>query len=137
MKRSFRLVILVAFVLLPNLLLASCGRPKVEPAAGELYSVETGDGTFSIVKILAIDDDIVHIRIYNNRFATRPEQVDASQLSLGTLDDQGGFGIGHFPIPLSEFEAWDPRFLQSEGVTEEELEGYRLWQEMTGGSSGE
>ena len=38
---------------------------------------------------------------------------------------------------ISEFEAWDPRFLQSEGVTEEELEGYRLWQEMTGGSSGE
>jgi hypothetical protein len=38
--------------------------------AGDLYSIETGDGTYSIVKILAVDDDAVHLRLYKNRFPT-------------------------------------------------------------------
>jgi hypothetical protein len=137
MKRFLHYVNLIASFMSLTLLLPSCGGERISPAAGELYSVETGDGTFSIVKVLAFEDGIVHIRLYKNRFATRPEQVDTSQLSLGTIDDEDGFGVGHLPISVSDFTAWDPRFLLSEKVTEEELEGYRFWQEEAGGSLGD
>lgn len=132
MRRSLHLVLLVAFSLSLVLSSLACGGSRVNLAAGGLYSIEFGDGTYSIVKILAVDDDIVHIRLYKNKFASRPEQVDSSELSLGTIQDEDGFGIGHLPISRPEFEAWDPQFLQNEGVTEEELEGYRLWQESVG-----
>jgi hypothetical protein len=131
-RRSLHLVLLVAFSLSLILSSLACGGSRVNLTAGDLYSIESGDGAYSIVKILAVDDDIVHIRLYKNRFATRPEDVDTSELSLGSIQDEDGFGIGHLPISRSEFEAWDPQFLQSVGVTEEELEGYRLWQEAVG-----
>ena len=138
MKRILHLALLPAACLLSlALLILACGGAQVEPVAGDLYSVETGDGTFSVVKVLAAGDDLVHLRLYKNRFAARPQQVDPAELSLGSIQDPDGFGIGHLPIPLSEFDAWGPRFLTNEPVTEEELEGYRFWQEQVGASSGD
>jgi hypothetical protein len=138
MKRIPHLALLaVACLLSLTLLVLACGSSTADPVAGDLYSVETGDGTFSIVKVLAAGDGLVHLRLYKHRFATRPPRVDPGELSLGSIQDPDGFGIGHLPISLSEFRAWDPEFLTSEPVTEEELEGYRFWQEQVGGSSGD
>ena len=139
MKKLLHLTVLLIFLLSLTLLLPSCGGPQVDAMAGDLYSIETGDGTYSIVKVLAVDDEAVHLRLYKNRFPTRPDRIDTSELSLGSIHeedgvfvpDEDGLGIGHLPIARATFEEWQPRFLTVEPVTEEELEGYRLWQEQT------
>jgi hypothetical protein len=100
---------------------------------GGLYSVKEGDG-FQVIKVLAVDRDIVHVRLYKNKFPARPPSVEPAKLSLGSLKDKDGMGIGHAPIDKSMLEEWAPEFIMETAVSEEELEGYRLWKESKGGS---
>ena len=65
---------------------------------GGVYSTDAGDGKFGVVKILKVESGIVHVRVYKNKFATRPESVKVDELSLGTINDKDGFGMGHLPI---------------------------------------
>ena len=108
-----------------------------KPAAGSelkvggIYSIDDGDGQFSIVKILVLDAEFVHTRMYKNRFPNRPATIDPQSLSLGTIDS-GEFGIGHAPVPRENFEAWQPQLITHSPVTNEELEGYTLWKESGG-----
>jgi hypothetical protein len=106
------------------------------PQVGALYSIENGDGVFSIVKLLAVDGDGVHVRLYKNKFPLRPLPVDPATLSLGSIYDADGFGMGHMPLSYSEFDAWLPLHMSDGSVTEEELEGYREWQSAGGGYFG-
>jgi len=103
---------------------------RIQP--GDLYTVANGGG-YAIVKILAVDEASVHVRVYKNAFATRPSRVDESSLTLGTIHDADGFGMGHVPISRERFEAWQPRFLARSAVKKEELEGYEIWKEANGG----
>ncbi|PYV85218.1 MAG: hypothetical protein DMG93_02135 [Acidobacteria bacterium] len=61
---------------------------------GGVYSVRDRE-RYRVVKILAQDAKVVHIRVYKNTFFERPTDVDLSTLSLGTVHDPDGFGIGH------------------------------------------
>src|SRR5947207_9603396 len=70
---------------------------------GGIYSVENDNGRFGVVKILALEPSIVHIRIYTNSFATRPERIDPSTLYLGSILDDDEFGIGHVPLSRNGF----------------------------------
>ena len=115
--------------------LASCTQTKENAMqAGGLYSIDDGEGSFKIAKILAISDDTVHIRLYKNAWKERPSSVVPPELSLGTINDDDGFGIGHLPLSLEAFKDWSPALLQVVEVTEEELEGYRMWQDANGGT---
>ena len=100
---------------------------------GGLYSVTDGDDGFRVIKILALDEKAVHVRLYKNRFPSRPQSVNQSELSLGRVDDAGGFGMGHIPMSRENFTNGQPIFIQQSTVTEEELEGYQLWKEAGGG----
>jgi len=75
----------------------------------------------------------VHIRLYKEKFASRPDCIDATGLSLGTINDEHGFGIGHLPLSARNFARWEPVIIAHEGVSSEELEGYNLWKESGGG----
>jgi hypothetical protein len=75
----------------------------------------------------------VHIRLYKNFFATRPTIIDQSKLTLGTIDDPDGFGMGHLPVSRDQFRAWHPVFITKTAVQKDELEGYELWKESNGG----
>lgn len=112
--------------------------PEPELQVGGLYSVNSGDGKYGVVKVLALDPSAVHLRLYKNKFNTRPEAVDSSTLSLGSMndDDEEGFGIGHFPLSRRDFTKWQPVLLSQETVSEEELEGYNMWKEAGGGVFG-
>ena len=106
------------------------------PIPGALYSVDDGEGHFRVAKVLDVDETGVHIRLYKNKFSTRPVQVQPATLDLGSIHDPDGFGMGHMPLSYSAFLAWEPTFLTAQGLDEDELEGYRYWQEAQGGYFG-
>jgi hypothetical protein len=98
---------------------------------GGVYSVRSEEEGFRIAKVLALDPGVVSVRIYKQSFPSRPQTVDVSSLTLGSIKDPGGFGIGHAPIAEEGFAAWKPELLAEQPVTEAELEGYRYWKGAT------
>jgi hypothetical protein len=101
---------------------------------GAYYSIVDGD-VFSIAKVLKLerDPEIVHVRIYKQHFSQRPRSIDPGALTLGTIHDEDGFGMGHLPLRLVTFMDSEPIFLTHSQVQPEELEGYNLWKETAGG----
>jgi hypothetical protein len=127
-----RLVRMVAMIM--ACLLSACS-PDSGPAkaaneivVGGLYAAKNEDGTYGVSKVLAVDENAVHVRIYGNKFPTLPQNLDAATLTLGKLGDPGGFGIGHAPVAKNGWLA-SHTFLQKEPVREEELEGYKYYLE--------
>jgi hypothetical protein len=100
--------------------------------AGGLYSVANGNGKFGVVKILVLETDAVHVRIYKQTFLMRPTAIDPKSLTLGPFDDKEGFSIGHLPLSRRTFESWDPVFLSQESVSDNELDGYKMWKDAPG-----
>ena len=101
---------------------------------GNVFSARSEKSGYVIAKILAIDSVGVHIRLYKERFPNRPTQIDTALLSLGSIHDKDGFGIGHLPIVRELFASWDPVLITTETLDEEELEGYKIWSEDSSGS---
>ena len=99
---------------------------------GGLYSGRSKNG-FNIVKILAVDSAAIHVRVYKQHYDSRPDKVDPHSLTLGTIDDKDGFGMGHLPLSQREFVSWEPVFIHQAAILPEELEGYRLWKKHNGG----
>jgi hypothetical protein len=97
------------------------------PVIGGLYGSRTSDGTYRIIKVLAVDDAAVHVRMYAERFVSLPVDVSSAQLSLGSLSSPGGFGIGHAPLSREGFLREARTLLATEQVRDEELDGYRVW----------
>jgi len=100
---------------------------------GGVYSTESGEGDFGVAKILALDGQAVHVRVYKNKYPTRPSPIDLNSLSLGSIDDPDGFGIGHLPLSQQGFSQWNPVFVIKDEVSKEDLEGYEMWKESGGG----
>ena len=100
---------------------------------GGLYSVPSRQGGFKVIKILVIDEFAVHVRLYKQPFNVRPLGVDPGSLTVGTIHDKDGFGMGHLPLSEREFASWGPAFILQAAVVPEELEGYRFWKEHNGG----
>jgi hypothetical protein len=105
--------------------------PNAGWIAGGLYSVREAE-MFRVAKVLALDRG-VHIRIYKPRYVNRPVHVDLADLTLGTIHDPDGFGIGHLPINRRTFKAWEPKLIRVDDVDESELDGYRMWRDDKGG----
>ena len=103
---------------------------------GGIYSIDNGDGKFGVVKILKLEPGIVHVRVYKNKFASRPSSVKLDELSLGSVKDKDGFGMGHLPISERDFKGWKAVLLMQSEVKADELEGYKLWKEAGGGVFG-
>ena len=102
-------------------------------SVGGLYVIRDSEHGFGVVKILALDPDIVSVRIYKETFGERPSTIDPARLTLGTIHDAGRLGIGHLPLAESTFRSWEPQLLAQSTVSEEELEGYRMWKESGSG----
>jgi hypothetical protein len=95
--------------------------------AGDLCAVEWDEGDYRAVKILAIEDGIVHVRLYADKFVERPFQVDPARLDLGMI--HRSFGIAHLPVSAEDFAAWLPGVVGHEAVQPEELVEYELWRD--------
>jgi hypothetical protein len=105
-----------------------------EIVVGGLYATKNNDGSYRVMKVLVVDDFAVHLRSYANRFEELPSDIDSSILTLGSIADDRGFGIGHFPWDKKGFWNDDPVFLKKTSVADDELEGYRLYLDAMGGS---
>lgn len=88
---------------------------------------------YHVAKILATDDHGVHIRIYSNRWQAPPRSIEPSSLVLGAENAEQDPGMGHLPFTKRAFLTQGPVFLQEGTVTEEELDGFRMWEEAKGG----
>jgi hypothetical protein len=85
---------------------------------GGLYAQRTGWLGWTMLKILKIEDNVVHIRAYGNRFWRRP-----SVAALTKLD----WSVGHMPFARSAVEKWRLEHITTQPVSDDELEGYRIW----------
>jgi hypothetical protein len=101
---------------------------------GDICIVVSGEGGFKVAKVLKADATTIHIALYKNRYSEKPAEVDTRVLTFGTIDDSGGFGIAHLPLSRATFASWSPTRIQHCAVTEEDLEGYRIWEESNGGT---
>ena len=81
------------------------------------------------MKVLALDEHAVHLRKYANKFREQPNDVDPAILRLGGLDGPADSGIGHFPLVKERFFLKKPVLIKVVPITEDELEGYRLYVE--------
>jgi hypothetical protein len=97
--------------------------PSIE--VGGIYATPEKDGSWRIVRVLAVDERAVHLRSYTDRFAEQPKDVDLAKLN---------WFIGHVPVAREGFEK-EPRVLvKVVPVADEELEGYKLYLDaMNGG----
>lgn len=107
--------------------------PLPLPEVGSYYAVPAAVGGFQIVKVLVTDPDVVHLRLYSKLYKKLPEKLNLKKLTLGGIDDEAGFGLGHMPLSLATFQAWQPQFVQPGTVAPAELEGYELWEKKGGG----
>ena len=97
---------------------------------GAYYSIIDGE-TFSVAKVLKLEPEIVHVRIYKQHFQQRPRSIDPAALTLGTIHDKDG--MGHLPLRLATFMESEPIFLTHAELKPEELDGYNLWKESADG----
>lgn len=124
MKKILELLLFISITIMTF----SCGNQAEKIKAGSICTIEDGEGKFGVVKVLVINDEEAHIKIYKNKYNQRPIRVDIKTLSLGSLNDKdGGFGIGHVPLERKGFNNWKPVSVGFEEVTKDDLVGYEMW----------
>jgi hypothetical protein len=109
-------------------------KPRWGLEIGGIYSIDEGNGLFGIVKLLVRADGICHVRVYKQKFSARPVTIDLATLSLGQPGDPDGFGMGHIPLLEAGFLEEKPMLITKSEVTSEEMEGYKMWKESSGGA---
>jgi hypothetical protein len=118
--------------------------PGTDPhlAPGALYSVRGSiEGVYQVAKVLHAEERGVHIRLYANEFSRRPTALSPELLGLGSVmpeasEDQGypwALSVGHLPVSHDTFASFDPVFVARAEVSDDELEGYRIWRSSGGG----
>lgn len=119
-----------ALIFMPLAIIACSNEPRVE---GGLYAVPD-EGGYSVLKILKLDEEGVHLRTYSNVFAEIPVSIDEASLYMAGLDAKDGepMGMAHLPISHQSFSAWHIQFLKQSQVTAIELEGYERWKASNG-----
>lgn len=121
-----KILLLSLFIFILVLIQGRGTKPK-KIKAGSICSVDDGDGKFGVVKILVISDEIIHLKIYKNKYTERPITVDINTLSSGSVYEEDEFGIGHLPVDKKVFDSWSPVAMTFDEVTNDELEGYGIW----------
>ena len=128
-----KFVITALILVVVALVLVACRKSGASLEVGGIYSTADGKGGFGVVKLLAHADSICHVRVYKQKFQSRPTTVEVGSLSLGKPGDPDGFGMGHIPMREAGFLEWQPVLITKTTVTPDELEGYKIWKESGGG----
>lgn len=121
--------ILIASLAL-SLMIIGCSNEKENNAffrEGGYYTSADKDGKYSVIKILVIDENAFHIRIYANKFNAPPKESDIDALTLGGIGSSEGFGLGHAPMAKKGFKESDYSYIGFRKVKPEELDGYNMW----------
>ena len=102
--------------------------------AGDIVSVVTGADKFGVMKILAVDDNGVHARLYVQRFAERPLLANINELTVAAFDpnNENILSLCHLPLTHDHFALWEPDVITSQPVTDDELGAYYKWLNTSG-----
>ena len=121
--------------LLLGLLTFACRVKEPKFVEGGIYSVLCEQSNYLVVKVLKVDSVGVHVRVYSNVFAARPNNIDEGKLYLAGIDHkpEEALGMGHIPLAKKSFEQWQPQLVKVVPVRDEELEGYKMWLDAKGG----
>lgn len=108
---------------------------QAELMEGGLYYTQKENGSYSVLKILKVENRGVHVRLYSNQFDAPPSKVDESALYMVGVDHKPNetLGMGHAPLSRKSFESWKATFFQQSAVKDDELDGYKMWLEAKGG----
>ena len=111
------------------------GCSQSKPVEGGLYYIKNENGSYSVLKILKLDEQGVHVRLYSNQYSKQPVKVDETSLYMAGVDRKPSetLGMGHAPLSKKSFEGWKATFFQQSTVKPEELDGYNMWLEAKGG----
>ena len=117
------------FSLLCVLLVGACGETAGSGFfhEGGYYASKTDDGKYRVIKILVIDRDAYHVRMFANKFDAPPQESDLPSLTLGGLGSPVGFGVGHLPMSKNGFTEDKYLFIGDREVEESELDGYKTY----------
>jgi hypothetical protein len=131
---SYFIVPALIFLFCVAIAYVGCRKSAPSLRVGGIYSIADGNGRYGVVKLLVHSDGICHVRVYKQKFPSRPCTVNIANLSLGTPGDPDGFGMGHIPLREAGFLLkWQPELITITTVTPDELEGYQYWKEESGG----
>jgi hypothetical protein len=87
---------------------------------GGIYAQKASLFRWAVFKVLKVDAEIAHLRLYGNKFWRKP----TAQV-IPSLD----WSVGHVPISRSHVERWRIHLLAQQPVSSDELEGYEIWRE--------
>jgi hypothetical protein len=147
-----------------ELLKADLERERVTPQPGMVYSLDASGGIIRAAQVLESDGRYVHLRLYRQRFTTRPgiaqvtgldlgrpghytdlrplvprlrsEVIFVGQGSPGLLLD-GGFGLPHLPMTSEEFDNAVPQALSISELPPEHQALVAAWRARGGTAFGE
>jgi hypothetical protein len=89
------------------------------PEAGGTYSLNDGEGGFRAAKVLAIEDDVVFVNLYIERWLEHPSLQAIKKISAPV-------GVAY---SMQSFADMRPKRLQSEKVSPDELEAFEDWKQ--------
>jgi hypothetical protein len=114
-------------------ILFGCSQSKA--IEGGLYYNQNKDGTYSVLKILKIDDRGVHVKLYSNQYPTPPTNVDEETLYMAGINSKPNetLGMEHLPLSNKSYQNLKATLFQQSTVKDEDLEGYKMWLSDKGG----
>ena len=108
------------------LLMSSCRRNAANavllsgpPQVGALYSLNDGEGGFRAGKVVALEDEVVFLRLFAERWTTRPSRVEAHKVARATA----------LAFSAQNFSSMQPIHLENGEVSPDELEAYETWKQ--------
>lgn len=103
--------------------------------SGGIYAHSSDDGVFKCFKVLVVDDIGIHIKMYPNKFQHLPSVAECGQLGNPVSPELGINApvLGHVPVERNAINEWGASLVTSENVTEDEMVGYEIWAEESGG----
>jgi|GEM_PF-7092661 len=138
---GFDRVFLLTMLILSATTVGGCTKSgqaeKAEVLPGQYYSFQCADGGYKVLKVLAVEENLIHVCYYNNTLEEKPAQDVIPTLYFGkkqwqdmSLSVEGSRqteGRRHIALTLENWEYWEPDFLVEGEVTSDELKAYEEW----------
>ena len=134
------LILLVCLALM-NVVMFGCSKSsdkvKKEVLPGQYYSFICDNGFYKVLKVLVVEEELIHVCYYNNLFDKKPLKDVIQSLYFGEKQFQDAFlskegnkqctGYKHMALTLKNWDYWEPEFLAGGEVAPDELEAYEKW----------
>ena len=91
---------------------------RIDWTPGGIYVSRLPDGSYKCFKVLAVEDDVVHIKPCLNRYGYKPRAADINSLFAC---------MEHAPVSRRGLEQSGAELITSTPVTEEELDACQEW----------